>query len=112
MADMGPLRLLFYGFKNFCADFSAAHPAYTIYPVRLNWSAVETFSSRSSMPPPGTYLKLTIYASARDSIITRGSIHGKLQQHCGDYRDAPLFIRQDELRKKEIQRIKKVTLFM
>ena len=32
--------------KNLCADFTSAHPGYTIYPVCLNGSAVETFFSQ------------------------------------------------------------------
>ena len=37
---------LYYGFKNLCADFTSAHPGYTIYPVCLNGSAIETFLSQ------------------------------------------------------------------
>ena len=32
------------------------------------------------------------YAIAGGAVITRGSVHGKLRCHRGDYRNAPLFI--------------------
>ena len=63
---MANLGLLYYGFKNLCADFTSAHPGYTIYLVRLNGSAIETFFSqvkhattgqlvRSNMPYQANY---------------------------------------------------------
>ena len=41
---------LYYGFKNLSADFTSAHPGYTIYPVCLNGGAIGTSLARSSMP--------------------------------------------------------------
>lgn len=100
------MRLMFYGFKNFCADFTTAHPGYTIYPVRLNGSAVETFFSQVKHATSG-HLSSVNYASARAAVLTRGSIHGKQRRHRGDYRDAPLFIRQHALKRRPYKVSKK-----
>ena len=56
--------LMFYGFKNFGKEFIAIHPGYTIYPVRLNWNAVETFFSQVKHATSG-HLSAVNYASAR-----------------------------------------------
>ena len=73
------------------ADFTSAHPGYTIYPVHLNGIAVETFFSQVKHATSGQLLSLN-YAIARGAVITRGSVHDKLRHHRGDYRKAPLFI--------------------
>lgn len=97
------LKLMFYGFKSLCQDFTAAHPGYTIYPVRINGSAVETFFSQVKHATSG-HLSSTNYATARGSIITKGSIHGKLRRHHGDYRNVPLYIREHSLQKNPIRK--------
>ena len=99
------LRLMYYGFKNLCADFVSAHPGYTVYPVHLNGSAVETFFSQVKHATSGQLSSIN-YATARGAVITRGSIHGKLRRHRGDYRSAPLFIRKHELKRKPYNRKK------
>ena len=81
------LRLMYYGFKNLCADFVSAHPGCTVYPVRLNGSAVEMFFSQVKHATSGQLSSIN-YATARGAVITRGSIHGKLRPHRGDYRSA------------------------
>ena len=100
------MRLMYYGFRNFCADFTTAHPGYTIYPVRLNGSAVETFFSQVKHATSG-HLSSVNYATARGAVLTRGSIHGKMRRHRGDYRDAPLFNRQHPLKRKSYKWLKK-----
>ena len=82
---------MYYGFKNLCADFTSAHPGYTIYPVHLNGSTVETFFSQVKHATSGQLSSLN-YVIARGAVITRGSVHGKLRGNHGDYRNAPLFI--------------------
>ena len=59
--------------------------------VHLNGSAVQTFFSQVKHATSGQLSSLK-YAIARGAVITRGSVHGKLRHHCGDYRNAPLFI--------------------
>ena len=93
------LRLMYYGFKNLCADFTSAHPGYTIYPVCLNGGAVETFFSQVKHATSGQ-LSLLNYAIVRGAVITRGSVHDKLRHHRGDYRNAPLFIWKHDLKRK------------
>lgn len=107
MADcMGPYEDYVLWLQELCADFTTAHPGYTIYPVRLNGSAVETFFSQVKHATSG-HLSSVNYASARGAVLTRESIHGKMWQHRGDYRDAPLFIRQHPLKRKSYKRLKK-----
>ena len=40
------MKLMYYGFNGLCTDFLLAHSGYTIYPVRMNGSAVETLFSQ------------------------------------------------------------------
>ncbi len=47
------LRVMVYGFRGFCEDFLRRNPGYTIYPVRLNGSAIETFFSQLKYPAGG-----------------------------------------------------------
>ena len=76
---------------NVYADFTSAHPGYTIYPVLPNGSAIETFFSQVKHAT-SDHLSSVNYAIARGTVITIGSVHGKLRRHCGDYRNVPLFI--------------------
>lgn len=99
------LKLMFYGFKSLCEDFQTAHPGYTICPVRLNGSAVETLFSQLKHATSG-HLSVTNYATARSAVLTRGSIHGKVRYHHGGYRNAPLYIRRHSLLRKAYKRCK------
>ena len=63
------LRLMYYGFKNLCADFVSAHPGYTVYPVRLNGSAVETFFSQVKHATSGQLSSIN-YATARQAEVS------------------------------------------
>ena len=84
------LRLMYYGFKKLRANFTSAQAGYTIH-IRLNGNAVETFFTQIKHARSGQ-LSSVKYAIARGPVITRGSVHGKLRCHHGDYRNAPLFI--------------------
>ena len=86
---------MYYGFVNFCEDFLKRNPGYTIYPIRLNGSAVETIFSLLKYASGGNLMS-TNYASTR---AVKGAISGKSKGD--DYRDAPLFIRQHALTRKE-----------
>ncbi len=90
------LRLMCYGFTGFTSEFLQKHPGYTIYPIRLNGSAVETVFSQLKYATGGNLMS-TNYASARSSILLRGSVSGKSKD---DYRNAPLFVRKHSLKKK------------
>lgn len=95
------LRVMFFGFKDFCADFLERHPGYTIHPIRLNGSAIESFFSQLKHTT-SNQLSSTNYATARAAILTRGSIQGKTCRT--DYRKCPLHIRKHPLLKTEYNR--------
>ena len=95
------LRVMYYGFQGFCAEFLQKHPGYTIYPIHFNGSATETFFSQLKFATSG-HLSGTNYATARSSVLTRGSAKGK--RKCTDYRKVPLYRRQHNLAKKLYQR--------
>ena len=90
---------MFYGFVGFCEEFTSQHPEYTIYPIRINGSAVESFFSQLKHTTSG-HLSSVNYATAQASILSRGIAHGK----DGNYRNAPLFIRQHEIQKEPQKR--------
>ena len=92
------LRVMYYGFRGFCHDFLSQHPGYTIFPIRLNGSAIESFFSKIKHTTSG-HLSSTNYASARAALLTRGTIGDK--KHKDDYRSAPLHERAHPLRQKK-----------
>ncbi len=67
---------MYYGFTGFCDDFLRKHPGYTIYPIRMNGSAVETVFSQLKYASGGNLMS-TNYSSVRSSLLIRGSISGK-----------------------------------
>ena len=69
------LRIMYYGFKKFATEFLSENPEYTIYPVRLNGSAVETFFSPMKHAT-SSQLSGVNYSSAKGTLLTRGSLHG------------------------------------
>ena len=89
---------MYYGFKDFCLDFLNRHPGYTIYPIRLNGSAIESFFSQLKHAT-SNLLSSTNYATARAAILTRGSVRDKA--HRDDYRNCPLHIRKHDLLKSK-----------
>ena len=92
------LRVMYYGFREFCTDFLNRHPGYTIYPIRLNGSAIESFFSQLKHAT-SNQLSSSNYATARAAILTRGSIQDKARHH--DYRNCPLHIRKHPLLKTD-----------
>lgn len=89
-----------------CEDFTTTNPGYSIYPIRVNGSAVETFFSQIKHTTSGN-LSSTNYATARAAVITKGSIHGKMRRHHGDYRNVPLYIREHALQRKPVKKNQK-----
>lgn len=87
------LRVMVYGFKGFCEDFLCRNPGYTIYPVRLNGSAIETFFSQLKHTAGG-HLSGVNYSTARASILTKGSVKHKQSE---TYRSVPLHVRRHQL---------------
>ena len=89
---------MYYGFIGFCEHFLKEHPGYTIHPIRLSGSAVETLFSQLKYASGGNLMS-TNYASARASILIKGGVAGKYKGD--DYRDTPLFVRQNKLKKSK-----------
>ncbi len=85
---------MYYSFIQFCTNFTERH-------ITLNGRAVDTFFSQIKHTTSGQLSSTSVNnASARGTVITRGSVHGKLRWQCGDYRNAPLFIRRHALKCK------------
>lgn len=97
------LRVMYYGFHGFCEEFLQKHPGYTIYPIRFNGSAIESFFSQLKYTTSG-HLSGTNYATARAAVLTCGSVKGKRKNT--DYRKVPLYIRKHNLAKKHYHRKK------
>ena len=91
------LRITVFGFKDFTASFLQDHPGYVIYPVRLNGSAVETLFCQLKHAT-SSQLSCVNYPSAKASILTQGSVHGRRRCRC--YRSTPLFVRQHRLKRQ------------
>ena len=92
------LRFMYYGFIGFSENFLRQHPGYTIHPIRLSGSAVETLFSQLKYASGGNLMS-TNYASARALILIKGGVSGKYKGD--DYRDAPLFVQQHNLKKSK-----------
>lgn len=94
-------KIMYYGFTGFCKDFLAENPTYRVYPMRLNGSAIETVFSQLKYIASG-HLSSVNYASARASLLTRGTVSGRKKKV--DYRDVHLYIRQHSLKRKHYKK--------
>ena len=88
------MRICWYRFKSYCEEFFKVHPHAFVAPLRLNGSAIETVFSQLKHATGGN-LTAVSYAPARVQLITKRSIHGVRVKD--DYRNAPLYIREQEL---------------
>ena len=91
------LRLMFYGFTQFCDDFLTRHgDGYYVVPLKLNGSAVETlFSQFKSLS--GGKLSGTNYPSVRKMFLSRRDVLGhRPSAAVAGYRDVPLYIRDQQ----------------
>lgn len=89
---------MYYGFTGFCKYFTSKYPGYTIYPVRLNGSAVETLFSQLKYATAGQ-LSAANYSTARAAILTRGSVSGK-KTKIDAYRNTQLDIMKHPIQRK------------
>ena len=102
LADMGPPACNVLWIPGILCRVSTEVPSgYTIYQIRFNGSAIETFFSQLKFATSG-HVSGTNYATARSSVLTRGSVKGR--RKCTDYQKLPLYIRQHNLAKKLYQR--------
>lgn len=92
------LRIMWYGFKQFCESFTSRHPGFYVSPLRLNGSAIETLFSQLKFISHGD-LTSTRYPQALASLLTKGSIHHRPVAGSSNYRDVTLYLRQHDLMK-------------
>ena len=98
LAELGSTEVYILWFcKILCKFHQKISLLYTIYPIRLNGSAIDTFFSKSS-----TQLSSVNYAYGRGAAIIRRSVHVKLKRRHGDYRNAPLFICRHGLKQNHV----------
>ena len=91
------MRITWFGFKEFCEDFTTRHPGYAIYPLRLTGSAVETIFSRLKFITGG-HLSAVNFVTARANLLTRYDVHGQHSKE--EYRNAPLYVREHKLSRR------------
>lgn len=87
-----------YGFRGLVVDFLASHPGYHINPCRVNGSGVETLFGQLKHTTSGNLTGCS-YGTAKATLLTKRAVHGRKTKD--DYRDAPLNVRQAELRRKK-----------
>ena len=82
------LRLMRFGFVDFCKDFTTRNPSHYIVPVRVTGSAIETVFSQLKHAAGGC-LTAANYASSRASLQVQRSC---IPSHCSNasYRDQPV----------------------
>ena len=92
------LRIMWYGFKEFCCSFTSKHPGYYVTPLRLSGSAIETLFSQLKFISHGDLTSVR-YPQALASLLTKGSIHGHSVAGSSSYRNVTLFVRQHDIQK-------------
>lgn len=78
-------------------DFLSTHPGHHINPRRVNGSGVETLFGQLKHTTSGN-LTSNNYETAKATMLSKGMVQGRKPKD--DYRNAPLCIRQLELRRK------------
>lgn len=92
---------MYYGFRQFSADYLARHPDYYINPHDINGSVVETvFGQMRHIAQQN--LTASNDAWTRASLLTKWSLVWKRSSK-DDYRKQPLFFKQTELRHRKKQ---------
>ena len=93
------LRIMWYGFQGFTANFTSQHPGFYVSPLRLNGSAIETVFSQFKFISHSN-LTSTRYPQALASLLTQRSVHNSGPvAGSSKYRDMVLYVRQHELTK-------------
>ncbi|XP_065177045.1 uncharacterized protein LOC135806751 [Sycon ciliatum] len=93
------LRIMCFGFVEFCEDYVTRHPGYYIVPVRVSGSAVETLFSQLKHSAGGR-LSAVNYSTARASLALQRNLH-PVHASGKDYRDAALDYESVPLRRKK-----------
>lgn len=104
------LRLMYYGFTEFCKCFFERFPGYHIVPLRINGSAIETIFSQLRFSTSGN-LSGSNYGYALSSLTLKRFLHG--HQGKFKYRNARLYIRQKNIKRRRwLQTVKKCSLLL
>ncbi|XP_044171448.1 uncharacterized protein LOC114975022 isoform X1 [Acropora millepora] len=69
------LRLMYYGFREFCQEFLQRFPGYYIVPLKINGSGIETIFSQLRFSTTGN-LSGSNYGYALSALTLRRSLHG------------------------------------
>ena len=97
------LRVCYFGFMKFCADYLQWNPGYYISPLKINGSAVETLFSQLKFNSGGKLTSLN-FETAKRSVMLKRNIHGHHSSGAG-YRDQPLYTQEIPLpRKSDVRR--------
>ena len=88
------MRLLYFGFTGFCADFTATYgPDHYVVPVRINGSAIESLFGRFKFDAGGN-LSAINYEAALSRVMTADAI----ARTCTDsYRNSELNVKGDKI---------------
>ena len=92
-----------YGFLEFTEDFLQRYPGYTIYPIRLNGSAIESYFSELRSISGGN-LSSTNYGAVSGTAKLRLKTKPQFRYHKDDYRKSKLSFRQHPLEKRRRKR--------
>lgn len=91
------LRIMVYGFRGLVSNFLSTHPGYHVNPRRLNGSGIETLFGQLKHTTGGNLMGYS-FETAKATLLTKRSVQGR--KSADDYRDTPLYIRQQTLRQK------------
>ena len=91
---------MYHGFVEFCSHFLEKYPGYTIYPIRLNGSAIESYFSQLRAAAGPCNLTATNYSSVSATVKLRGKTKPGNKKFKDDYRKSTLSFRQHKLERK------------
>ena len=87
------MRLLYFGFTGFCADFTATYgPDHYVVPVRINGSAIESLFGRFKFDAGGN-LSAINYEAALSCVMTADAI---ARTYTDSYRNSELNVKGDK----------------
>ncbi|XP_067042166.1 uncharacterized protein [Acropora muricata] len=96
------LRLMYYGFREFCQEFLQRFPGCYIVPLKINGSGIETIFSQLRFSTTGN-LSGSNYGYALSALTLRRSLHGHGHGK-SKYRNARLYVRQKAIKRKHAKR--------
>ena len=98
------LRLMYYGFREFCQEFLQRFPGYYIVPLKINGSGIETIFSQLRFSTARN-LSGSNYGYSLSALTLGRSLHGHGHGHGkSKYRNARLYVRQKAIKRKRAKR--------